>query len=283
MATTATARARTSQGHSAQSLASQRQAVASLERAIRSAVRPPRSRYLHEFAQAFRSYQTQLTEVDVLARACASDVLLIGDYHSLSSCQKFTASMLRQLAAQDGRPNVLGLEAAYSTSQSVLDEWFRGDMDDNELAQQLRFERDWGYDWEPYRELFGVVREKCQAVWGLDSEPRYDLRRVRVRDRHITAKIKGMRELHPDARLVVFIGESHLAPQHLPRLLQEALPNERVLTVLQNVDALYWQLAEGSVPHPQPVFVSEDVVCVFNAAPLEKYESYQQYLERWSR
>jgi len=257
--------------------------VASVERAIRSAVRPPRSRYLHEFAQAFRSYQTQLTEADVLARACKSDVLLIGDYHALPSCQEFIASVLWQLAARDGRANVLGLEAAYSASQSVLDEWFHGGMDDDELAQQLRFERDWGYDWEPYRELFGVARQKCQAVWGLYSEPRYDLRRVRVRDRHIATTIKGMRQLHPEARLVVFIGESHLAPQHLPRLLHEALPNERVLTVLQNVDALYWQLAEGVAPHPEPISVSEDVVCVFNAAPLEKYESYQQYLERWSR
>jgi hypothetical protein len=278
MATTATARARTSQG-----LSSQRQAVASVERAIRSAVRPPRSRYLHEFAQAFRTYQTQMTQADVLARACKSDVLLIGDYHALPSCQEFIASVLRQLAARDGRPNVLGLEAAYSTSQSVLDEWFSGGIEDNELPQRLNFESDWGYDWEPYRELFGTVRQKCQAVWGLDSEPRYDLRRVRVRDRHVATKIKAMRQVHPDARLVVFIGESHLAPQHLPRLLREALPNERVLTVLQNVDALYWQLAEGSAPHPEPVSVSEDVVCVFNAAPLEKYESYQQYLERWSR
>jgi hypothetical protein len=277
MATTATARARSSQRHSAQ-----RQAVASVERAIRSAVRPPRSRYLHEFAEAFRSYQSQLTDADVLARACAADILLIGDYHSLPSCQKFAASILRQLATQDRRSNVLGLEAAYSASQPALDEWFRGGIDDNELPQRLNFARDWGYDWEPYRNLFKVVRQGCEAVWGLDSEPRYDLRRVRGRDRYIAVKIQEMRRLHPEPRLVVFIGESHLAPQHLPRLLREALPGEEMLTVLQNVDALYWQLSEGSTPHPAPVSVAEDVVCVFNSAPLEKYESYQRYLERWS-
>jgi hypothetical protein len=278
MATTATARARSSQART-----SQRQAVASVERAIRAVVRPPRSRYLHEFAEAFRSYQAQLTDADVLARACAADIILIGDYHSLPSCQKFAASILRHVAAQDRRPNVLGLEAAYSTSQPVLDEWFRGGIDDNELPQRLNFAHDWGYDWEPYRELFRVVQQECEAVWGLDSEPRYDLRRVRGRDRHIAAKIQEMRRLHPDARLVVFIGESHLAPQHLPRLLREALPGEQMLTVLQNVDALYWQLAESFAQHPPPVSVAEDVVCVFNSAPLEKYESYQRYLECWSR
>ena len=42
---------------------------------------------------------------------------------------------------------------------------------------------------------------------------------------------------------MVLFGESHLAPGHLPRVLREQLPEERVLTVLQNVDALYWRAA----------------------------------------
>jgi hypothetical protein len=53
-----------------------------------------------------------------------------------------------------------------------------------------------------------------------------------------------------------------------------------VVTVLQNVDSLYWQVADGSGPHPRAVRVSEDVICVFNATPMEKYESFQAYLER---
>jgi Haem-binding uptake, Tiki superfamily, ChaN len=279
MATTATARAKSAPAP--QGDLAQRAAVASVERAIRSAVRPPRSRYLHEFAEAFRSFEDRLTDAEVLARAGSADVVLIGDYHSLSSCQEFASSFLRQLGAQDARANVLGLEAVYSATQPVLDEWWRGGMAEDELRQRLRFARDWGYDWEPYQELFAVAREECSAVWGLDSEPRFDLRRVRVRDRHIAGRVQELRCEHPEARVVVFVGESHLAPEHLPRLLREALPGERVLTVLQNVDALYWQIAEGAETHPEPVSISKDVVCVFNASPLQKYESYQEYLERW--
>jgi hypothetical protein len=256
----------------------QRAAVARVEQAIRSAVRPPRSRYLAEFAEAFREVAGRMSEADVVARAASADVVLVGDYHSLAPCQKFVALLLEELGERGVRENLLGLEAVYSAAQPVLDEWWRGGVDDDALRSRLRFARDWGYDWQPYGDLFSAARRKCAGVWGLDSEPRFDLRRVRVRDRHMAERILEMRRVHPEARAVVFVGESHLAPGHLPKLLAEA--GERVFTILQNVDALYWQVAEGEDSRPAPVSVAHDVACVFNASPLEKYESYQEYLER---
>ena len=280
MATTATVR-----GEARATQLGQRSAVARVEQAIRSAVREPRSTYLQEFAQAFRTLQSTLTETEVLAQVCAADVVLIGDYHTLASCQRFTTSLLSKIATSDSRPTVLGLEAVYSTTQAVLDEWVdggkrRASMNEDDLRQRLRFTKDWGYDWEPYGELFATARKSCEGIWGLDSEPRFDLRRVRARDRHMAARIGDMRKIHPHARVVAFVGESHLAPEHLPQLVRKVLPGERVLTVLQNVDSLYWQLAEGD-SIPPSVAISEDVLCVFNASPLEKYETYREYLERW--
>jgi hypothetical protein len=55
-----------------------------------------------------------------------------------------------------------------------------------------------------------------------------------------------------------------------------------VLTILQNIDALYWQAA-GEEREAEAVQVTNDVVCVFNSTPLEKYESYRLHLSRWSR
>jgi hypothetical protein len=56
-----------------------------------------------------------------------------------------------------------------------------------------------------------------------------------------------------------------------------------VLTVLQNVDALYWQSTEVQQERVEAVRVSGDVVCVFNSTPLEKYESYRLCLSRWNQ
>jgi hypothetical protein len=117
--------------------------------------------------------------------------------------------------------------------------------------------------------------------------PREDLRKIGARDRHAADKIAELRRRHPAALILVLFGESHLAPEHLPALLQQRLPAERVLTVLQNVDALYWRAAGEAGDHVEAVevrkTVRENVLCVFNATPLEKYENYRLCLDRWGR
>jgi hypothetical protein len=61
------------------------------------------------------------------------------------------------------------------------------------------------------------------------------------------------------------------------------MPEEKIVTVLQNVDALYWRAAGERANKVEAVRVNDDVVCVFNATPLEKYESYRLCLDQWSR
>ena len=61
------------------------------------------------------------------------------------------------------------------------------------------------------------------------------------------------------------------------------MPDAKVLTVLQNVDALYWRAAGERADKVEAVRVNDDVLCVFNATPLEKYESYRLFLDQWSR
>jgi hypothetical protein len=50
---------------------------------------------------------------------------------------------------------------------------------------------------------------------------------------------------------------------------------------LQNVDPLYWQTTASQQERVEAVRVSDNVVCVFNSTPLEKYESYRLCLSRW--
>lgn len=270
MATAATARAR--------QVATERQAVASVEREIRSTLRPSRSRYLREYQQAFRRYESAISAEQLRAAVLRSDVVLIGDYHSLESCQNYAAHTLSCLADQN-RPLVAGLEAFYSDDQAALDSWCAGSLTLDGLCARVKFEQEWGYEWQPYASLLSEARKRNTAVFGVDCRPRYDLRRVRMRDRHVARRMSHIREQFGEARLLLLVGESHLAPQHLPRLLREHLPGERVLTILQNVDALYWQATEAGC-EVEAVRVTDEVFCVFNATPLEKYESYHRYLEQ---
>jgi Haem-binding uptake, Tiki superfamily, ChaN len=264
--------------------AAQRHALASVVRTIGAIDPSAGCKYLRDFREAYRSYQKVLTLSDVRHEIAEAGLVLVGDYHALPNSQRYLASLLRDPELHQ-RPVVLGVETIFSRDQHILDEWFRGEIEEDELRQRIRFDLDWGYDWPTFYELLSAARDHGASIYGLDCMPREDLRKIGARDRHAADKIADLRRHYPGALIMVLFGESHLAPQHLPALLQERLPAEPKLTVLQNVDALYWRAAGETRDHVEAVQVSKDVrknvLCVFNATPLEKYETYRLWLDRW--
>ena len=263
--------------------AGQRHALASVEREIRALDPNSRRKYLRDFAEAFRTYESILDEAALHETLHAADIALIGDYHALPGAQRCAAALLEARALPGDRPIVLGIETVYSRDQHILDEWWRREIGPEELRARIRFDTEWGYDWAPFYELLVTAREHAHAIYGLDCMPREDLRKIAARDRHAAAKISEIRQRHPSAMILALFGESHLAPQHLPARTRELLPADRVLTVLQNVDALYWRVSGEQADRVPAVRVDANTVCVFNATPLEKYESYRLCLDRWQR
>jgi hypothetical protein len=263
--------------------AAQLHALAGVEREIRAQDSHSRRKYLREFSQAFIKYDSVLDPQQIQSAMHAADVVLIGDYHALPVAQRHAASLFEQRALAGDRTVVLGVETIFARDQHILEEWWRREIDESELRQRIRFDLDWGYDWSPFYELLVAARDHGEAVYGLDCMPRENLRKIGARDRHAAAKIAEIRQRHPDAVIFVLFGESHLAPGHLPRALQKELPDAKILTVLQNVDALYWKAAGEPAETVGAVRVSDEVLCVFNATPLEKYESYRLFLDQWSR
>jgi hypothetical protein len=263
--------------------AGQLYALAGVEREIRAQDTHNRRKYLREYGDAFRTYDSLLDSPQIQNALQAADIVLIGDYHALPAAQRYAASVVEQRAIAGGRPVVLGVETIFARDQHILDEWWRREIDESELRQRIRFDLDWGYDWTPFYELLTTARDHAEGIYGLDCMPREDLRKIGARDRHAAAKIAEIRQRHPSAAIFVLFGESHLAPGHLPRMLHDEMPGTRILTVLQNVDALYWRAAGESADKVEAVRVREDVLCVFNSTPLEKYESYRLLLDQWSR
>jgi len=197
-------------------------ALAGVEREIRVTDPSGRRKYLKDFSQAFRAYDSVLNPEHMKSMVGAADLVLVGDYHALPAAQRFAASLLEERAQPGDRPVILGVETIFARDQHILDEWWRREIDDAELRQRIRFDLDWGYDWEPFYQLLVTAREYAEGVYGLDCMPREDLRKIGARDRHAAHKIGEIRERHPNAALVVLFGESHLAPGHLPRLLRDA-------------------------------------------------------------
>src|ERR1700691_2655591 len=274
MATTGILRSRRS--------AAQLHAIASVEREIRAIDPAAARKYLRDFREAYRSYEKVLTASAVRHEIAQAGIVLVGDYHALPNSQHYLAALLRDYEFAQ-RPVVLGVETIFSRDQHILDEWLRREIDEDELRQRVRFDLDWGYDWAPFYELLSAARDHGAAIYGLDCMPREDVRKIGARDRHAADKIQELRRRYPDALILVLFGESHLAPQHLPAVLHNRLPAEPVLTVLQNIDDLYWHAAGEAGDQVEAVEVREKVLCVFNATPLEKYEHYRLCLDRWGR
>jgi hypothetical protein len=262
--------------------AAQLHALAEVERTIRAIDTKCRRKYLRDFNEAFRNYRRVLPVREFDLRLNDANVILVGDYHALPASQRFTAELVQRLASS-GRTVVLGVEAIVVRDQHIVDEWQRGEIDDHELCSRIRFETDWGYDWQPFRELLETSRSIGAPIFGLDCIPRQDMRSIRARDQHAAAKIAELRKAYPDAQLVVLFGESHLAPGHLPMLVRDLRPEDDIVTVLQNVDTLYWLSAGEPEDLVEAVEVRDDVVCVFSATPLEKYEHYRLCIERWKQ
>jgi heme-binding uptake protein ChaN (Tiki superfamily) len=254
----------------------QMHALAAVQREIRSHDSVADSLYLREFGDCFQKYEAALSSAQVEAEISEADILLVGDFHALPASQRFAAETLESCAQR--RPVVLGLESVLARDQRILDAWWRREIPEDELRRRLRFEREWGYQWEPVYQLLVTAREHAEGIYGLDCVPRNDMRRIRSRDRHAAAKIRELRDRHSNAVILVLFGESHMAPQHLPKLVGELIPGQRILTLLQNLDALYWQAVSEQAA---AVRIEDNVLCVFNSSPLEKYETYRLCLERW--
>ena len=260
--------------------AGQLHALAALQREIHATDPNGRRKYIRDFAQAYRSYQKVLSGEELQERLRSSDLLLIGDYHALPRSQEFAAQIV-EAAARSGRPVALGVEFIFTRDQHILDEWLAGEIESEELRQRIRYDQEWSYEWEPFLRVLEAAKRSGAAAYGLDCPPRDDLRKIAARDRHAAAKLSEIRDFHPQALIVALFGESHLAPNHLPEQVRCRMPGARPLTVLQNVDELYWKAAGEQADRVEAAQVSDGVVCAFNATPLEKYESYRQCLERW--
>ncbi|MGH9570069.1 MAG: ChaN family lipoprotein, partial [Candidatus Angelobacter sp.] len=261
-------------------MAGQRLALRQVKREIRAADPHGRLKYLRDFTEAFIDYRRVLTSRELTQQCGRADILLVGDYHALAGSQTFAADLVEHLS-RERRPVILAVEMVLARDQSILDRWFRGELDDDQLRSALRYDQEWGYDWAPFAQLLRRAQKCAAAVCGIDCGLRGRMRRIGARDRHAAQKIAELRVLYPQARIVVLFGEAHLAPNHLPRSLRRRRPADRVLTVLQNVDELYWKAAGESLDNIQAVQVTDCVLCTFNATPLEKYESYRIYIERW--
>src|SRR3989441_10553400 len=265
-------------------IALQKATVARLKREILGVDRNARKRYIREFHDEFSNLEGLSTFDDLVIACYQADLVHVGDYPALPSSQEFAARLLSEIAERS-REVVLCLEMVYTRNQKILDRYMADEIDEAEFLKGIRYDVDWGYDWASFRRLFEVALRHGLPVFGIDCEPRRGLRYIRRRDTHAAARIADIAQARPWAKIVVVVGESHLARNHLPRKVTAGLKarglERRGIIVLQNLEEIYWQLAERGEEQVDVVTLGPDRFCVFNTSPIAKYEAYRRTLEVW--
>jgi hypothetical protein len=242
-----------------------------------------RRMYIEEFNDEFQSFETVCEPKAILHQAASADLIWIGDYHALPSSQTYAANFLRKLGAMNSRVAV-AVEPVFARNQKALDRWQAEIIPDREFLERIRYEEEWGCEWASYKPIFETARELGMPIYGVDCHPRHDMRSIGRRDLGIARRISRIIENEPARTLVVVFGECHLADRHLPRRVRAILGRKEItrreLLVLQNLDSIYWQLQELGHEDARCVRIKTGQYCVFNATPIEKYESFRQYLHK---
>jgi hypothetical protein len=240
--------------------------------------------YLRDLSRQLRGPFEPASEHDLLEACATADLIYLAEFHALAACQRFAAAVLGRLA-QSGRPVAVAVEFVYTRQQHVLDLRQDGRIDDNAFLRRIHYREDWGYPWEGYRDLLDRARDAGSRVFGIDASPRAGARGLRRRDEHAARRIDAILSDRPGTRLLVLYGETHLSRNHLPRRVRARLARRGAaateLTVFQDPDVVYWELASSAAAVPPCVRVDPTTWAVFHGSPLEKYEAYRQVLERW--
>ena len=260
-----------------------KQAVRLIQHDIGQIHPSPSRKYIQEFSREFQTFHNACDPKDILEEASQANLIWIGDYHALGQSQVYAAEFIHELAEKKNNL-LIAVEPVFARNQEVLDRWMNGKISEREFLDAMHYDEEWGCDWKGYQTIFTTARELKIPIYGVDCHPRNDMRSIGRRDLGVARRIGRLMEKNPGYTVVVIFGESHLASNHLPGRVRAILDRKgmalRDLLVVQNIDALYWKLQEAGQGEARAVRVRDACYCVFNATPIEKYESFRQYLHR---
>ncbi len=237
--------------------------------------------YERRFERGVRRYERTARLDEVVQAALESELVHVGDYHTLGQAQRTYGKLVRRLVER-GRRVVLALELIEARHQAELDRFVRGRLSEKAFLERIGYARRHAFDvWPSFRPLLELARELALPVVALERARGGTLEQ---RDRFFARRLARTVREQPGAVVVSLVGQLHLAREHLPAEVLRALAprgiSPRQLVVYQNAEALWFRLEKEGLEHgTEAVLVRPGEYCLLNTSPLIAQQSYLDFVE----
>lgn len=243
------------------------------------ALRPDFAQYEQEYAEDTGTFEAVSTFRELAHAVVRANVTLVADYHTLRTAQKTFVKIARRMR---GERVVLALEFFADTDQAAIAAYLEGRISDKTLLKRTGYAKRWPYDiWPNFEPILELAKRRQWRVIGLDTEDHT----LPLADRDAAMAqtiVDTLAAGPPSTRVVALVGELHLAADHLPARVHAAarsLPKPpRLVTVFQNVEPIYWTLAEQR-SDAEVVRMGERRYCVLNTPPMVVHQSYLSWID----
>ncbi len=110
-----------------------------------------------------------VTEQQMLDAVTDARIVYVGETHDNLASKRLGITLLMGLAARYPGRVALGMEMLTPEQQPALDRWVAGELSEKDLLEQTRWYDVWRMDFDYYKELFLLCRDKGIPIIGLNA------------------------------------------------------------------------------------------------------------------
>ncbi len=247
-------------------------------------------RYEEEYLREISDFERVATKEELITEIILSDIVFIGDFHTLRQSQKIPQRILSKVIINDlyktqKKGIVLCMEAFLTEHQRFINLYIKDKISEKEFLNAIDYEKTWGQNWKHYKTIIDFAKSCAIKIFGINTLPNNSTNSLELRDKFALEKIIELFLDFPKHLIVVFYGDAHITYCHIPQKLIEFMKRKfrRQITYLivhQNSDSIYWKLAKlGLADIIDAVYIKPNIYCIINTTPIAKLQSQINWYE----
>ncbi len=236
--------------------------------------------YRNQYLRAVSSYSSLAGFGALCDAIAAARIAYVADYHTLRLAQRTFVKLIRGIMHQVDHI-CLAMEFVPQGHQKDLNLFLKGKITERTFLRRIQYRQNWPYDiWPNFKPIFELAIDQGLPMIAVDTDPSLP---ITARDGSAAELITKAALRFPDATILAYCGQMHMAPSHLPAAVDESflragMAKPKRVIVYQNAEEIYWQLASEGLEGVEVVKVDKESYCVNNTPPLVQQLSYLHWI-----